>query len=384
MSQFDSMISSLEQEPYSTKKQLLEYTLHILQSIQSSKKPLAPEDKKALLEYAFREVDAFLLAIPSATSYKEKDLIFVCEDLLLGLIMHLCPSSREIPQDAYAKIQTLVETVAKERYIETALDQLFEAEAITADRVIALLTLVNKTEDEYQKGMLYNGLVHYKKQISGMSDAAKAPLTAHLTAEFDRYLNCGRLTDDCVNNLELMADISRYFAEDTLIALLQKVMELGYPNVNYYAVDTLLCLSQSVPSQVVVSLANDLEYADLTYSSLVRYGKQHLFPKECSTPEYLAKSDMVHWLTYPTELGQQPDEIEYIGKITYLFKKEVYYVFKYRSSSDTLEDDLKNQWLIGWSSEEGGTFSNFDAYALYQKATVDATLKNIKKKLIGK
>ena len=92
---------------------------------------------------------------------------------------------------------------------------------------------------------------------------------------------------------------------------------------------------------------------------------------------------MVHWLMYPTELGKEPDEIEYIGKITYLFKKEVYYVFKYRSNSDTLDDNLKNKWLIGWSSEDGGTFSNFDEYALYEKNTIDATLKNIKKKLIG-
>jgi len=78
-----------------------------------------------------------------------------------------------------------------------------------------------------------------------------------------------------------------------------------------------------------------------------------------------------------------PEEIEYIGKITYLFSKEAYYVFKYRSNSDTLDDNLRNKWLIGWSSEDGGTFSNFDEYALYEKNTINATLKNIKKKLIG-
>ena len=72
-----------------------------------------------------------------------------------------------------------------------------------------------------------------------------------------------------------------------------------------------------------------------------------------------------------------------IGNIKQLFKKEVFHVFKFRSDSDTLGDDLKNKWLIGWSSNEGGTFSNFDEYALYEKNTIDATLKNIKKKLIG-
>ena len=108
-----------------------------------------------------------------------------------------------------------------------------------------------------------------------------------------------------------------------------------------------------------------------------------MFPTECTTEEYLAKSDLVRWLTYPTELGKAPDEIVYIGKIKKLFKKEVFYVFKYRSNSDTLGDDLKNKWLIGWSSRDGGTFSNFDEFAPFEQETAKKTLRLIQKKLIG-
>lgn len=383
MSSFDSIISSMKSEPYSVKKQLLEYTLRMIQNIQKSNKPLASEDKAALLKYAFSEVEAFLLDIPNAASYKEKDFIFTCEDLVLGLIMHLCPTPTEIPQDFLAKIKMLVETVAKERYIETALDNLFKQGTIGEIEVSQLLSLVNQTEDEYQKGMLYTGLVHYKEEISKFCDDAKALITAHLTAELTRYLNHDQLTADCINNLELIADICRYFADGTIIGLLLEVLKRGYNNINYYATETLLSLGKNVPTEIIIALAHNLEYANLTYGLLTKFDKQGFFPRECSTPEYLAKSDMVHWLMYPTELGKEPDEIEYIGKITYLFKKEVYYVFKYRSNSDTLDDNLKNKWLIGWSSEDGGTFSNFDEYALYEKATTDATLKNIKKKLIG-
>lgn len=383
MSQFDSMLLSMKNEAYPTKKQLLEYTLRIVQNIQKNKETLDQDDKTAILEYAYSEVDAFLLAIPNALSYKEKDLIFACQDLVLGLIMRLCPTSSEIPQNVLVKIKMLVETVAKERYIETALDDLFKQGSIGEIEVRHLLSLVDQTEDEYQKGMLYTGLVHYKKEISKLSDDAKALITAHLTAELKRYLNNDQLTADCVNNLELIADICRYFADDTIIGLLQEVLKQGYNNITYYATDTLLYLGQNVPTEIIVALAHNLEYANLTYDLLKKHDKQDLLPKECSTPEYLAKSDMVHWLMYPTELGKEPDEIEYIGKITYLFKKEVYYVFKYRSNSDRLDDNLKNKWLIGWSSEDGGTFSNFDEYALFEKATINATLKNIKKKLIG-
>lgn len=383
MSQFDSILSSMKEDAYPAKKQLLEYTLHILQNLQKSRKPLDQADKTAILEYAYGEVDNLLLAIPNAASYKEKDLIFACEDLVLGLIMHLCPVSAEIPQNVLAKIQTLVETVAKERYIETTLDHLFKQEAIEEREVSHLLSLVSQTEDEYQKGMLYAGLIAYKDDISKLSNAAKALVTAHLTAELNRYLACDQRTADCIKNLELMADIIRYFADDAVVSLLYEVLKLGLSNVNFYITGTLLALGKSVPAETIVSLAHNMEYANLTYGLLKRTGKQDLFPKECSTPEYLAKSDMVHWLMYPTELGKAPDAIEYIGKITYLFKKEMYYVFKYRSDSDTLDDDLKNKWLIGWSSQDGGTFSNFDEYALFEKATIPATLKNIKKKLLG-
>ena len=159
---------------------------------------MASEDKAALLNYAFSEVESFLLDIPNAASYKEKDLIFVCEDLILGLIMHLCPTSAEIPQDAFAKIQLLVETVEKQRYIETALDNLFKQELIEEAAVSHLLSLVAQTDDEYQKGMLYTGLVHYKEEISKFSDDAKALIAAHLTAELKRYLNHEQFTADCI------------------------------------------------------------------------------------------------------------------------------------------------------------------------------------------
>ena len=101
--------------------------------------------------------------------------------------------------------------------------------------------------------------------------------------------------------------------------------------------------------------------------------------QEIRLPEYLAKSNLVHWLTYPTELGGEPDAIEYLGKVK---KKDVYYVFRYRSVSDTLSDELKGKWLIGWSSNDGGTFSNFDRYDDFVQKTPEKTLKYIKKKLL--
>ena len=168
-----------------------------------------------------------------------------------------------------------------------------------------------------------------------------------------------------------------------LASLLEQMIALGRNTVSFFAAESLIICGREVPDGIIDALARDLVYAEHMYQVLKNHNLSHLFPKELATEEYLAKSDLVHWLTYPTELGQAPDEIEYIGKITYLFKKDVYHVFRFRSDSDTLEDDAKGKWLIGWSGTDGGTFSNFDEYALYEKDTVAATLKNIEKKVIG-
>ena len=47
-----------------------------------------------------------------------------------------------------------------------------------------------------------------------------------------------------------------------------------------------------------------------------------------------------------------------------------------------LSEEQKNKWLIGWSSNEGGTFSNFDEYEKFDKGTPEKTVKYIKKKLL--
>ena len=151
-------------------------------------------------------------------------------------------------------------------------------------------------------------------------------------------------------------------------------------NINYFAARTLLGEGKEVPAEIILQLANDLVYADNTYSMLSALGKEALFPKELANVEYLAKSNMVNWLVYPTELGKEPDDIEYLGNVE--VKKEIYHIFRFRSDSDNLPENNKNVWLIGWSNGEGGTFSNFNLYSEYEKSTVEKTLKNIKKKLL--
>jgi len=378
MSKFDEIIHTMKTSDYSVKKQFLQY---LLQMAERARHQFAPEDKAAVLEYAFAEVDTMLAAIPAAENYRQKDLIFACEDFLLGLIMNLCPSPGDVPQDKLLKIRALTELVDKERYIETTIDSIFEQPAVGTADITRLLYWVRQTGDEYQKSMLFYGLIHHQKKLEKISADAKRMLTDYFVSELRRLM--GLSGEDVWNALELLADVSKHFANEDVIAALQDLLQLGRSHINVHAVGTLCVLGADIPQSAINALAEDLEFADTTYHLLQRQGKAALFPAECATEEYLAKSDLVRWLAYPTELGKAPDAIEYIGKIKPLFRKEVFHVFKFRSDSDTLGDDLKNKWLVGWSSNDGGTFSNFDEFAPFEKEPAEKALKLIKKKLIG-
>lgn len=380
MSKFDEIIHSMQEANYTHKHQLLSY---MNQVIRNNKAKITPEDKQVLLNYVYSEIDQLLKDIPKEESYKQKDLLCACEDELLGVILGVCKSVRELPEDVRTKIDLLVKLVERERYLENALDEAFSKNAVEEADIRHVLFLVSQTEDEFHRGQLYRGLMNYEKKLPALSEKVKDMLCDHISAELKRWLEMKDLSEECVNELEVAVDVGKYFADEKLAGQIYEVLKLGHNNVNYYAVDTLLRLKQSVPEETVLALAKDLGYADMTYSAFARCGMADLFPAEYASEAYLAKSNMVHWLMYPTELGKSPDEIEYIGKITYLFKKDVYHVFKYCSDSDTLGDDRKNRWLIGWSNRSGGTFSNFDRYADYDMGNVKATLKNIKKRLIG-
>ena len=377
---FEKILSALNQADYSDQQQLQEL---LLQSLRRGAKP-GPTDRKALEEYVSDRIDHFLKAIPAAESYREKDQLMACEDQVLGIVMLLYPQRGEAPGELLAKIQLLVKLVEQERHLESEVDRIFEQTAPIEVKDIAHLCYIAKNcTDEYQRGRLYAGLVHYGMKVAQLSPEAGKPLADFLAAELTRYLATEERTQDQEDNLELMADVVRYFMNDSLAALTCRLTALERHSIVYYAVDSLLLKGRAIPAGVIDTLARDLEFADMTYKSLTRQGKASLFPADCADEIYLAKSDLVHWLTYPTELGRQPDEIEYLGTVRKLFRKDPYHVFRFRSGSDTLGNDVKNQWLIGWSNPNGGTFSNFDRYADYEKDTQKATLKNIKKKLIG-
>ncbi len=376
MATFTSMLQTMKQiSNYSEKTQ---FTTYILRNLESKRVRLTSEDKAELSAMAFVEIAAVADVIPTLNTYRKKDTVFEYADQLFGIVTYCFASPADLPADKLDQLKSFRLLMDKERFVENEVDHVFGDGHHSKYEMEHLVEVLAPVKDEYQRGLLYSGMLHYKDKLADIPEDAKAILTAYMAGEIKRCLG-GEPDREMINSLEVACDVCGYLLNDELITLLYEVLKLGHANINYYAVNTLLKAGKRIPDETVASLAADLEYASMTYVLLEQYGQADRFPSECATEEYLAKSTMIRWLVYPTELGQLPDEIEYLGKVK---KKEIYHIFRFKSHSDNLEDARKGVWLIGWASEEGGTFSEFDLYADFEQKTVEKTLKYIKRKLL--
>lgn len=377
MNQIRQMLQMLrEASGYAEKTQILSYLLSMLR-----REKLTADDRNMLSDFAFSEVDTLMRDIPRAKNYKTKDEIFRYEDILLGLIIKLHPKPDTVSPEDLQKTELLVQVVEKARYLEITVDEIFQKSEYTAGDIRDLLRLVSDIKDEYQRGRVFAGLLHYRDKLSALSDEAKGLLAEHTCAEIRRALPIGTETDaDLLDALEIAADVCREFMNEALAQMLTAFLSAEENRLRFYAAQTLLLTGHDVDANVVASLARDPLFADMICAVTKQCGRAELFPSEYADPVYLAKCDLSRWLYYPTELGKLPDEIEFLGSVK--VKKELYYIFRYRSDSENLDEERRGQWLIGWSSADGGTFSNFDLYAPFEQKTPEKTVKLIKKKLL--
>ncbi|MBR2460425.1 MAG: hypothetical protein IKB34_04265 [Clostridia bacterium] len=367
------------EKDFNSKTQMSAYLLKLLES---GKVKLKGYDAEAAVQYALSEIDKLILLIREEPTYKKKTGYLNYAENVIGILSLTVRSSGNVTEEDQIKLRELLLLGDSERFLENAISGMFQKERIEREDLLEVLNEVSKIEEEYHRGVLYGGILHFRSGIRKLSDEARILMADYLDGELARYLSKGNaLDEDSMGNLEILVDVCRDFITDKTVSQLYEVLKLGNSTVNAYAVDTLVKNGKSVPADVIETLAKQLPVACNVYNSLKTAGLEQLFPEECSTPEYLAKSDLVRWLVYPTELNKEPDEIEYLG--CRRVKKDTYYVFRYRSDSDNIGDELKNKWLIGWSSESGGTFSNFDLYEPFVKKTEEKTLKHIVKKLIG-
>ena len=227
MSQIQSLLETMKNQGYDAKKQLLEYLLQNAERAKKGAAAFSGADRAAILEYLYAEIDPMLAAIGEAANYREKSLVTDCADMAIGLVMLLCASPEEVPQDVFGRINILSGTLTRERYLENYIDEMFTHASVTQADIQYLRSCVAEISDEYHKGMVYAGFNHYKKDIGKLSDGAKESMAAHIRAEAQRYLALPQLSEDQLGNLELIADIGKEFADEAFISALYAMLQLG-------------------------------------------------------------------------------------------------------------------------------------------------------------
>ncbi len=377
MTQFDQIFNELKSSnDYLSNGRGAQYLTNVLQN----SKKITPSDKAECKKFALGEMQRLIREIPLAESYRTRDDMFFYENYLLGIYTLSVGGFENASEADRSVIERLLDTVDNARKLERAVELMFEEEKIDEQSARSVVEIAKHTKDDYERAMMYRSLLNNKEQFNKFSVAAKSVIGEYIADDMQTVLSHSPFSDDDLLNLEYSVDICAGFMNQRIFALLQEVLKTDLNRVRYYAVVTLLDCGKEVDGEAIRQLAEDNGYASWLFEALKKRGKTRLFPQELATPEYLAESDMVQWLMYPTELGKKPDKIELLGTATK--KKETYYIYKYMSDSDCLSDDIKNKWLIGWSSEDGGTFSNFDLLSDYEQKTAEKTVKYIAKKLL--
>ncbi len=102
---------------------------------------------------------------------------------------------------------------------------------------------------------------------------------------------------------------------------------------------------------LLLELTRNSALRSILFAVLKVNKKEHLFPQEYLNFESGAETALVYWLLHPNELGQKPDEIRFVQKVSrqYPRKEETggldYYVFKFRMKPPHFAAEYG--WILG-------------------------------------
>lgn len=152
-----------------------------------------------------------------------------------------------------------------------------------------------------------------------------------------------QITDILITTLDVLGHIS-YFKE------VQDII-LDNTNVNNKEIKLIsvyIALYQNMDFEMkhIIQLSKDDLTRSRMYGMLESLAMNHLFPIEEKTQEKLARSEFIHYLTSPNELGEEPTEIELAGVVKRYDENmgEVsYYMYRFKSK----EELYGNDWMIG-------------------------------------
>jgi hypothetical protein len=168
----------------------------------------------------------------------------------------------------------------------------------------------------------------------------------------------------------LVTDVLGHTQTSRADEYLAEALSYRDPRIKAFAVIGLLRHGKAVEAADILAIASDAENRNMFYRGLKEIKRESLFPPNYRNQASFAESDMVGWLTYPTELGRAPDEIELMAIVPGKSSDGPtnYYLFRFRTREPHWS--AKDGWMAGVSgpfltADEPTTESNGDTFSSF-------------------
>jgi len=185
--------------------------------------------------------------------------------------------------------------------------------------------------------------------------------------------------DEVCEVIDLLGQLGHKAARE----IIRPALDFTDTRIKYFAILALNEFGEELNVKDVEDIANHPEMRGALVARLQGTHRFSLIPSTLTSQLALAESNLVDWLTFPTELNSVPDEIKFLKKAKAEGQagQEMYF-FRFRI--DEPHWAAKDGWMIGWSgpfSREGppqlrgtDTFSEFEKWDGVESASVVSKL----------
>lgn len=165
-------------------------------------------------------------------------------------------------------------------------------------------------------------------------------------------------------DLEVIIDLANYMDNEAIKEKIEEIQILPLDaTCKLFLAKYKLIHKMNITADEIESLIANKKDVDRVVSIFEKYGGIDKLPMDRITQEDIAEAAMINWLSYPTELGKEPDEIELLGKLE--LDNIIYYIYRFKCSSFRIKDYMlavaggyEKDKLT--SNTTGVTFSKFE------------------------
>lgn len=155
---------------------------------------------------------------------------------------------------------------------------------------------------------------------------------------YNYIINHVEIDSSVYYDLEVIADLCCYLNNSKISKLIENIDKFMLNDeCNIYLLKYKLINNLQVNNKKIEEIINNQLNVETLFRTVEEINKVEVLPLDKITQELIAKSAMIRWLEYPTELGQAPDDISLLGKFSfdgldcyaYKFKSEKFPVKEY-------------------------------------------------------